>query len=106
MKRMMLTCGLVAALALAIAGVAAAATGVFTPFGNATVNGDGSVTLVSDTSAADQFAGVDLAVPSGLTVNGLTGLAAQFNATDDGCAGGSPRYQLNIDGKNVFAYFG
>lgn len=40
------------------------------------------------------------------TLASLTQLATKFNVTDDDCSTGSPRFQLNIDGKNVFVYLG
>ncbi len=106
MKRLMLICASAGALALAAAGTAAASTGTFTTYGNTTASGDGSVTLVSDINAATAYGGIDLNVPSGLTVNDLTALSTDYNVTNDDCAGGSPRFQLNVGGKSVFAYIG
>ena len=97
---------LVAALALAVAGPAAAAD--FTLYGTATVQGD-TVKLVSDFSdaaATNDFGGVSFTVPTGTTFGSLTNLSAVYNVTDDDCGGGSPRFQINVGGKNVFVYLG
>ena len=102
MKSLLFSCIAAGALALGVAGLAGAAT-TYTPYGNATVNPDGSVTLVSDTSSATPYGGLDIAVPSGLTVNDLTQLSATFTGE---CGGGSPRFQLNVGGHNVFVYLG
>jgi hypothetical protein len=105
LKKLLLGCVAAGVLALGLAATAAA-SGLFTTFGNATVNPDGSVTLVSDTSKTPAYGGIDLSVPSGLTVNGLTQLSTDYNVTNTDCKGGSPRFQLNVDGKNVFVYIG
>jgi hypothetical protein len=106
MKRLMLfaaTC----AVALFVAAPSFAATGV-TLFGNATQEATG-VKITSDASDAlttNDFGGVKIAVPAGTTLSSITHLAAQFDMLAGNCGGGSPRFQLNIDGKNVFVYFG
>jgi hypothetical protein len=41
-----------------------------------------------------------------LTFSGISSLSTQFNVTDDDCGGGSPRFQINVGGKNVFVYLG
>jgi hypothetical protein len=69
----------------------------------------GDVKLVSDLSnaaASDDSSWIDFSVPAGLKLSDLTALATQFNVTDDSCGGGSPRFQVNVDGKNVFVYLG
>jgi hypothetical protein len=69
----------------------------------------GDVKLVSDlsnASATDDASWIDFSVPSGLKLSDLTALSTQFNVTDDDCGGGSPRFQINVDGKNVFVYLG
>ncbi len=106
MKKLISTCAVAGSLALGVAAAVASSSGLYTTFGNATANADGSTTLVSDTSAVKAYGGLDLSVPSGLTVGGLTQLATDYNVSDDDCKGGSPRFQLNVDGKNVFVYIG
>lgn len=97
-----------AALSLAVSAPALAADGT-TTFGAATVS-DGVATLVSNTSnaeTADDFSGVSLALPAGLTLAQVTQLSAEFNVTNDDCAGGSPRFAINYGpNKNVFVYLG
>ena len=98
----------VAMLALAVSAPAFAADGT-TPFGGATVT-DGVATLVSNTgntSTTDDFSGVTLPLPAGLTLAQITQLSAEYNVTDDDCAGGSPRFAINYGpNKNVFVYLG
>jgi len=94
----------VAAMTFAPAALAAD----FTLHGGAEA-GIGNVKLVSDLSdgpTANDASWIDLSVPSGLKLSDLMSLSTQFNVTDDDCGGGSPRFQLNIEGKNVFVYLG
>lgn len=97
-----------AALALAVSAPALAADGT-TTFGAATVT-DGVATLVSNTSnteTTDDFSGVTLPLPAGLTLAQITQLSAEFNVTNDDCAGASPRFQINYGtNKNMFVYLG
>lgn len=98
--------------ALAFAFTASAAPSLF---GGATLS-DGSVSLVSNTGDADtanDFSGIAFDVPAGTTVSSLSSLSADYNVTDDDCAGGSPRFQLRLDNTgddsadgNVFVYMG
>jgi len=77
-------------------------------FGGATMSGN-QVSLVSDLSTAttaDDFSGINFTDTGVTTFSSLTELSTKFNVTDDDCSTGSPRFQLNIDGKNVFVYLG
>ena len=97
----------VAALALATAAPALAADGS-TTFGGATVS-NGVATLVANVgnaSATDDFSGVTVPVPAGLTFGQITELSTEYNVTDDDCGAGSPRFQIKVGGKNVFVYLG
>lgn len=98
----------VAALTLAVAAPALAADGT-TTFGAATVT-DGVATLVSNTSntdTADDFSGVTVPLPAGLTLAQVTQLAAEYNVTNDDCAGGSPRFVINYGvNQNMVVYVG
>ena len=97
----------VAALALATAAPALAADGS-TTFGGATVE-NGVATLVANvgnTSTTDDFSGVTVPVPAGLTFGQITELSTEYNVTDDDCGAGSPRFQIKVGGKNVFVYLG
>ena len=76
--------------------------------GGATMSGN-QVKLVSDlsdTSTANDSSGINFTNTGVTTFSSLTQLATKYNVTDDDCGGGSPRFQLNIDGKNVFVYLG
>ena len=101
MKKLMTT--FVAAVAgLVLAGPAAAAT--VTLAGQATNEGT-HVRLVAGPTASD-FGRVDIS-GVGITLGNVTTLSAEFNATDDGCAAGSPRYTLLLDdGTAVHVAFG
>lgn len=97
----------VAALALAATAPALAADGS-TTFGGATVT-DGVATLVANTGntpTTDDFSGVTVPVPTGLTFGQITELSAEFNVTDDDCGAGSPRFQVKVGGKNVHVALG
>jgi hypothetical protein len=50
--------------------------------------------------------GVDFTVPSDLTVSSLNNLSTDFKFTEGTCSQASPRFQINVDGHNVFAYLG
>src|SRR5918996_2144953 len=76
-------------------------------FGGASMQGN-QVKLVADVSnasTADDFSGVNL-TDIGLTFSGITQLSTKFDVTDDDCGAGSPRFQINVGGKNVFVYLG
>lgn len=111
-----LTAGLVslafpAAIALSGGAAAAAVSSNYTLFGDASVVSGGNPGQAVQTESADSGSGgIDFSVPSDLTVNDLTTLSTDFMATQGGCAGGSPRFQVNVstsDGpKNLFVYLG
>ena len=106
MKRLL--AAIVVPIALLVAAPAWGADGV-TLFGTATVQSGGVVRAVSDfsdASTANDAGGVQFSVASGTTLASLTTLSAEFNVTDDDCGGGSPRFQIQIDGKNLFVYLG
>jgi hypothetical protein len=97
---------------LAIAPVGAAPQN-YTLFGEASLvspgnNSDTAAQLVSD--ADPGFSGVSFEVPAGTTFADLQTLSTDFNVTDDDCAAGSPRFQIEVttaDGpKNIFVYLG
>jgi hypothetical protein len=65
------------------------------------------VSDLTDTNTANDFSGIRFSVPSGFTFADLKTLSAEFNPTQGGCGGGSPRFELQLaSGKNVFVYFG
>jgi hypothetical protein len=100
---------ILAAVCVGAFGLAQAAYAADVTLGGGATAGPGYVQLVSNTgdgSAANDASWVDFAVPSGLTFGGLTALSTEFNVTDDGCIGGSPRFQVEVGGKNVFVYLG
>lgn len=107
MKKLLLAAA--AALSLALSAPALAANGV-TTFGSATIGADGVATLVSNTgntSTADDFGGVRLDLQPGLTLAQVTHLSAEFNVTDDDCAGGSPRFVISYGtNQNMVVYLG
>lgn len=79
-----------------------------TAFGGAKVTKYGAVLVANtgNTSTADDFSGVTVPVPTGLTFGQITELSTQYNVTDDDCGAGSPRFQIRVGGKNVFVYLG
>ena len=103
-KILVAVAGAVAAMTFAPAALGAD----FTLHGAAEA-GIGNVKLVSDFSdgsSANNASWIDFGVPAGLKFSDLTSLSTQFNVTDDDCGGGSPRFQINVEGKNVFVYLG
>jgi hypothetical protein len=71
------------------------------PFGGA----DGNV-LTS--SSVVPFSGLDFALPAGgISAEELTNLGLDYTILAGNCGGGSPRYQLDVEGDgNVFVYIG
>jgi hypothetical protein len=88
--------------------VPSAAAATATPFGAASMSGN-QVRLVSDfsdTSTANNASGINFTDTGVTTFSSLTRLATKFNVTDNGCGGGSPRFQINFGGQNAFVYLG
>lgn len=84
-------------------------TGTYTLFGDATLvhPGDNSPTAVQlEWSPSQPFGGVDYGIPSDLTVGQLNNLSTDYKFTQGTCSQGSPRFQINVDGQNVFVYLG
>jgi hypothetical protein len=96
-------------LLLASSAMPALAAPSFTLEGNAS-RSDDTITLTSDfnsTNNNQQFGDINLKVPNDLQLSEITRLSATVTpAAGDDCGGGSPRFQLNVGGKNVFVYFG
>jgi hypothetical protein len=102
------------AVALVLGGLLAATAlaGTATPFGGATTD-RGTLTLVSDTgdaSTANDASGASFSGTGVTTFASIATLSAEFDVTDDDCAGGSPRFQIQVQTssgpKNVFVYLG
>jgi hypothetical protein len=92
----------------AFSGSAFAAAG-YTLFGDATLvtPGNASAHAVQLTTiGTNGYSGIDFPVPSGLTFAGVTNLSTDTNFTTGSCGSGSPRFQINVDGKNAFVYIG
>ena len=104
--RKLLTVVASAAAALAIAPDALAAD--FTLHGGAKT-GAGFVTLVSDLSdnrPTNDASWIDFDTPASLTFSAISALSTDYRLTENSCGGGSPRFQINVAGKNVFVYLG
>ena len=94
---------------LAFGVVATSATAARIELTGGAKDGPGYVTLVSnaaDTDTTNDASGVRVLNAGARTFANLNVLAAQYNVTDDGCGGGSPRFQLQFDDKNAFVYLG
>jgi LPXTG-motif cell wall-anchored protein len=62
---------------------------------------DGTIRLTSDLNSGDGYASLDLPVPAGATIAGLTDLGVDFILeADDDCGGGSPRFSIGVDMDN------
>jgi hypothetical protein len=94
--------------AILAGAVPASAAGSFTLFGDATRvhPGFNSHTAIQLRSVGAGFGGIDFKVPSGLTFGQVQNLGTDYNFTAASCGGGSPRFQINVDGKNAFVYIG
>jgi hypothetical protein len=79
-----------------------------TASGGAMVFNRGAVLVANtgNTSTADDFSVIGIPVKSGLTFGDIERLSTKFNVTDDDCGAGSPRFQIRVDGKNVFVALG
>jgi hypothetical protein len=64
------------------------------------------VANTGNTSTADDYSAISIPVKSGLTFGQIEHLSTKFNVTDDDCGAGSPRFQIRVDGKNVFVALG
>lgn len=102
---------------MAFTGIALAASG-YSLFGGASYvspgnNSSRAVQLtsnLSNTSASDDYSGIDFTVPSGMKFSDITNLSTDYNFTHNSCGGGSPRFQINVTTpsgtKNAFVYIG
>jgi len=116
MRRFMASLAILAAISLAAgAGMASAAHSGYSLFGEATIvtggNPGNAVKLTSD--SAPGYGGIDFDVAAGTTFADLGTLATDYMfETDDTCALGSPRFQVNVkdpnsaDTGNIFVYIG
>ena len=88
--------------------MAPAALADFTLHGGAK-KADGSVRLVSelsDSPAVNDASWIDFDTAAGLTFSGISSLSTEYRLTENSCGGGSPRFQINVGGKNAFVYLG
>jgi hypothetical protein len=102
-------------LAAAVAALVAAAPAAaerskgLTLTGGATKQGR-TITLVSNTgdaSATNDFSTIELSTRGVTTFSSLRALRARLNTTDDGCAGGAPRFSVTFTGgKTLHVYIG
>lgn len=102
-----------ALLAIAAVGVLVGTSPVlaasnFSLFGDATRvhPGNDSGTAIQIRSIGGGFGGIDFKVPAGMTFGQLQNLGTDFKFTAASCGQGSPRFQINVDGKNAFVYLG
>jgi hypothetical protein len=96
-------------LSFALLGSANAAVSTnYSLFGDATIVADGNPGNAAQLvwSSSQAYGGVDFGVPATLSVNGLNYLGTDYKFTDGTCSQGSPRFQINVNGQNVFVYLG
>jgi hypothetical protein len=105
--RLTLVAFVLASLAL-IQGTTALAASGYSLFGDAILvhPGHNSNTAVQLRSVGTTFGGIDFDTPTGMTVRQLNNLSTDYMFTTGTCGGGAPRFQVNVDGKNVFVYIG
>lgn len=99
-----------ASMALVLGTGLVLGAGGYSLFGDATLaaghDSPTGVQLRSSTSVPPGYGGIDFAVPSGMTFSQLSNLGTDYEFTAASCGGGSPRFQINIDGRNAFVYIG
>jgi hypothetical protein len=88
-----------------VSAVAVAAVGSgYTLFGGASYvmpgnSSNQAIQLTSNTSntgTADDYSGIDLAVPAGMKFSDIKNLSVDYNFTHHTCGGGSPRFEINV----------
>ena len=97
-----------AAIALIAFATPAVASGGFTLFGDATRvhPGNDSRTAIQLSSVGGAFGGINFSIPESLKFGAVNSLSTDYNFTTGSCGVGSPRFQINLDGKNAFVYIG
>ncbi|HEY8825276.1 MAG TPA: hypothetical protein VIP07_10350 [Candidatus Limnocylindria bacterium] len=105
--RLTLVAFVLASLALVQGTTASAASG-YSLFGDATLvhPGNASNTAVQLSSVGATYGGVDFDTPSGMILSELQNLSTDYKFTSGSCSLGSPRFQINVDGHNIFVYIG
>ncbi len=112
MRKTLIGSTFVIALSMLFVSSASAATG-YTFFGDADYSdpGNGSLRAVETMSDADPgHGGIEFDIAEGTTLADLGELSTDYNVTDDNCAAGSPRFQIEVsngvDSGNIFVYLG
>jgi hypothetical protein len=105
--KVVLAACLLASFAMIQGSTAVAADG-YTLYGDATPvhPGRSSDTAIQLRSVGTSFGGIDFDTAAGMTLNQLQNLSTDYMFTAGSCGGGSPRFQINVDGKNIFVYIG
>jgi hypothetical protein len=97
-----------------IQGSAAVAASGYTLFGEATPvhpgNASNTAIQLNSDATAPGYGGIDFdqtsVTPPVTTLNTLQNLSTDYMFTAGSCGGGSPRFQINVDGHNIFVYIG
>src|SRR5207237_133360 len=63
-------------------------------------------TAIQPRSVGAGFGGIDFKIPAGMTFGQIQNLSTDYEFTAATCGQGSPRFQINVDGKNAFVYIG
>lgn len=103
--------------AIGVSAIFALSSGAASAASGYTLSGDASVVsgghpgqAVQLSSVGSGYGSIDYNVPAGLTLNDLNTLSTDFNATQGGCGGGSPRFSVEVTTisgpKNLFVYMG
>ena len=97
---------------LALTSSTAVAASGYTLFGNATPvhPGHNSDTAIQMSSVGGTFGGINFdetsVTPAVTTLNTLQNLSTDYMFTTGSCGLGSPRFQINVGGANIFVYIG
>src|SRR3569833_3138998 len=98
MKKFAAICAVTSMIGLAPV-LAAVGTG-YALFGQATYVSPGEASnravKLTATTTPVTYSGIDYSVPAGLTINNLNQLSTDYNFTASSCAGGSPRFAIEL----------
>ena len=91
-----------------IQGTTAVAANGYELFGDAELVAGGNPGMAAQlrSDATPGYGGVDFDTAAGMTLSDLENLSTDYNVTVGTCAGGSPRFQINVLGENIFVYIG
>jgi hypothetical protein len=110
--KVLLASFVIASFAMIQGSTAVANHGGYHLFGDATLVAGGNPGMavqlrsIGTGPSTATFGGVDFDTPTTLTVAQLNVLSTDYKFISNSCGGGSPRFQINVSGANIFVYIG